>query len=156
MPDGKNWLRYSKIDAGPGMHVKFEFEMLDMGQGDILILSDGEAHTRLSECGGTRGSCPQMAGTFKGTTRPSKAYVSSGRYAYVTMKTDSKGTRLQGFRLRISCVCADSTRWTAIGYGSGCARFAKGARQSLHSTCEAPPLKNMWITLFAFAANCGA
>eukprot|EP01049_Picozoa_sp_SAG25_P002930 SAG25_NODE_159_length_13431_cov_7.038629_8_plen_516_part_00 len=139
MPDGNNWLRYSKIDAGPGMHVKFEFEMLDMGQGDILILSDGEANTRLSECGGTSGSCPQMAGTFTGVTTPRRAYVSSSRHAYVTMKTDSKGTRLQGFRLRISCVCADSERWTATQQSSGCARFAKGAHQSLHSTCEAPP-----------------
>jgi hypothetical protein len=139
MPDGNNWLRYSKIDAGPGMHVKFEFEMLDMGQGDILILSDGEANTRLSECGGTSGSCPQMAGTFTGVTTPRRAYVSSSRYAYVTMKTDSKGTRLQGFRLRISCVCADSERWTATRQSSRCARFAKGAHQSLHSTCEAPP-----------------
>eukprot|EP01047_Picozoa_sp_COSAG01_P004878 COSAG01_NODE_162_length_23597_cov_21.924130_21_plen_741_part_00 len=138
--DGNNWKRFAKVDAGPGLHVKFELEMLDMGAGDVLILSDGEANTPLSECSrGMSAKCPRMISLKGQEIKPPGAYVSSGRYAYVTMLTDSSGSNLRGFRLRISCVCADSERWTATRQSSRCARFAKGAHQSLHSTCEAPP-----------------
>eukprot|EP01049_Picozoa_sp_SAG25_P002929 SAG25_NODE_159_length_13431_cov_7.038629_7_plen_593_part_00 len=138
--DGNNWKRFAKVDAGPGLHVKFELEMLDMGAGDVLILSDGEANTPLSECSrGMSAKCPRMISLKGQEIKPPGAYVSSGRYAYVTMLTDSSGSNLRGFRLKISCVCADSERWTATRQSSGCARFAKGAHQSLHSTCEAPP-----------------